>query len=413
MGFWERFGYKKVTVKNTEPNTVMEIGVDELTDAEKYFGENWVDLTPEHIAPTIKNCRKAADFACVSGIIHNLILKTISSFKIEGNNEKALKHILDRDKDWDLKNKSYEVLWNNIVDGECFYQYWYDTNKLNIRELAFDGDNYRIKKLHDENGKVQGIVQLTKINRKTNKDWKNKEYYEIDEELYEKTAHFERDEFTNPILIKIHGRGKGLVRNVIDLAYFIDSLTEQMPNIVFKAANTLFVTVGNDTRKEIKLSEEAKDKIVENSTDYHKKGVILLPYGIEPKMIGNTVLPDIPSYIKSLKSLIYEGLITPESLYSSESSNRSTAEVQLTDNRTGHVLFIEFAQEFLKKWIEREIFDKELKLNKLPEGSVWIEFKTEEEDLNNTYGEKKNLNNQNDELKENEESEEKEVDVDE
>ena len=101
--------------------------------------------------------------------------------------------------------------------------------------------------------------------------------------------------------------------------------------------------------------------------------------------VGNPVLPKVEEYIKSLKAILYEGLVTPESLYSSESSNRSTAQVQLTDKSTGHVLFIQFIQEFLKSWIERDLIDRELKKHGKEEGSVWITFQTNEEDLDTNY----------------------------
>ena len=83
--------------------------------------------------------------------------------------------------------------------------------------------------------------------------------------------------------------------------------------------------------------------------------------------------------------MLYEGLVTPESLYSSESSNRSTAQVQLTDPQTGHVLFIEFCQEFLKEWVESTLIDPELKKHGYEEGDAYITFKTTEEDLDTNY----------------------------
>lgn len=77
--------------------------------------------------------------------------------------------------------------------------------------------------------------------------------------------------------------------------------------------------------------------------------------------------------------------MTPESLYSSESSNRSTAQVQLTDPKTGHVLFIEFCQEFLKKWIERTLINPELEEGGYKEGDAYITFQTTEADLDTSY----------------------------
>jgi hypothetical protein len=101
------------------------------------------------------------------------------------------------------------------------------------------------------------------------------------------------------------------------------------------------------------------------------------------KMISLVEL--IEEYIKSLKAMIYEGLMTPESLYSSESSNRSTAQVQLTDPQTGHVLFIEFCREFLKGWVERTLINPHLEKNGYKEGDVYLSFMTGDPNLDTNY----------------------------
>ena len=101
--------------------------------------------------------------------------------------------------------------------------------------------------------------------------------------------------------------------------------------------------------------------------------------------VGNPVLPKVEEYIKSLKAMLYEGLVTPESLYSSESSNRSTAQVQLTDPQTGHVLFIQYCQEFLKEWVERTLIDPELQKHGYEKGSAYITFQTTDADLDTNY----------------------------
>ena len=155
--------------------------------------------------------------------------------------------------------------------------------------------------------------------------------------------------------------------------------------VLFKSANILVAQLGNADRKETKLDKQSRDKIADQLSDYHKKGVVLLPYGIELNNVGNPVLPKVEEYIKSLKAMIYEGLMTPESLYSSESSNRSTAQIQLTSPETGHVLFIEYCQEFLKGWIERDLIDEELVLNGFSEGDAYISFLTHDPDLDNPY----------------------------
>ena len=200
------------------------------------------------------------------------------------------------------------------------------------------------------------------------------------------TVDFEVDEISNPILISIDGVGQSLVKNIIDIAYEVEALTRMMPLIVYKSANILVATMGNSDRKETKINKQARDRVANQLSDVHNKGVVIVPYGIELGQVGNPVLPKIEEYIKALKTMIFEGLLTPESLFSSESSNRSTAQVQLTDPQTGHVLFIEFCQEFLKQWIERTLINPELeKTGKFKEGDAYITFKTTEMDLDTNY----------------------------
>ena len=199
------------------------------------------------------------------------------------------------------------------------------------------------------------------------------------------TNDFEPDQISNPQLISIDGVGQSLVKNVIDTAYYLESLASQMPMIVFKSANIMIATLGNADRGEYKIDDETRDYIADQLSNYHNKGIATLPYGIEVDSVGNPVLPKVQDYIKSLKAMLYEGLLTPESLYSSESSNRSTAQVQLTDPSTGHVLFIQFCQEFLKEWVETVLIDEELKKHGYKEGEAYISFQTTEEDLDTNF----------------------------
>ena len=385
MSFFDRFRRKEVVLENREPNTTYNVGFDDIVDVKSKYSQDWVTLSPSKIRPTIKNRRKASRMPTVYGILNNLILKTISSFTIDGKDQKALEHILECDKDWNLKNMAYECLWKNFVDGECFYEYIIEDNHVSLRGLAFDGERYLIRKLFDEHAQVQGYMQWVIQEGNIPSNWRNLDYWSLIQDKSQKTITFEPDEISNPIFLEVDGMGESLVKNIIDIAYELDSLNRMLPAIVYKSANVMVATVGNDVRVETKVDKKAREKIADDLSNYHKKGVVVLPYGVDVDVVGDNVLPKVEEYIKALKSQIYEGLITPESLYSSESSNRSTAEVQLTDTRTGHVLFIEFAQEFLKRWIERDIINKELELNGYSVDTVWVDFMTGDEDLDTNY----------------------------
>lgn len=319
------------------------------------------------------------------GIINNLILKAIATLTIDGTDDEAVQHILDMDKIWNLKGMCYDGAWKNIVDGEAFYEKVTVDGHADLRGLAFDGERYLIRKLYDDNANLLGYMQLVAVNSPIPKNWDKLEFWELYQNKDIKTVSFKAEDISNPIFIEIDGVGQSLVKNVIDPAYEIESLNRMLPAIVHKSANVMVVTVGNEHRKETSMSKVRKQEIAEDISDYHKKGVLLIPYGMELDVVGDNVLPKVEDYIKALKSQIYEGLITPESTFSSESSNRSTAEVQLTSESNGHVLLIQFLQEFLKRWLERDLINRELSLIGKPEGSVWINFQTGDRNLDNNY----------------------------
>ena len=387
MSIFDRlYRNKNKVVQNVEPNRVHSVGVDDIkTEVYDKRSQNWVDFAPPKIKPTIKNRRKASMFPSVYGILSNLVMKTISSYVIDGDDEEAIDLILEAEKEWNLRNLMYECLWKNLVDGEVFYEIGQKNGHVNLRLLAFDGEKALIKKIYDEDGtSVKGYKQLV-VRKSALKRWKGIKFWETYQDSDVITVDFEPEQISNPILIEVDGVGQSLVKNVIDIAYYLESLARQMPTIVFKSANIVVATLGNSDRGEYKVDDETRDYIADQLSNYHNKGVVTLPWGIEVDNVGNPVLPKVEDYIKALKSMLYEGLVSPESLYSSESSNRSTAQVQLTSDKTGYVLFIQFIQEFLKSWIERDLFDRELKKCGLEEGSAYITFQTTEEDLDESY----------------------------
>lgn len=365
---------------------MFNVGLDDVTVSKNgEIPQDWIEYCPPKVNPTIKNRRKAAHFPVVYGIINNLILKAIATLTIDGTDDEAVQHILDMDKIWNLKGMCYDGAWKNIVDGEAFYEKVTVDGHANLRGLAFDGERYLIRKLYDDNANLLGYMQLVAVNSPIPKNWDKLEFWELYQDKDIKTVSFKAEDISNPIFIEIDGVGQSLVKNVIDPAYEIESLNRMLPAIVHKSANVMVVTVGNEHRKETSMSKVRKQEIAEDISDYHKKGVLLIPYGMELDVVGDNVLPKVEDYIKALKSQIYEGLITPESTFSSESSNRSTAEVQLTSESNGHVLLIQFLQEFLKRWLERDLINRELSLIGKPEGSVWINFQTGNINLDNNY----------------------------
>jgi hypothetical protein len=149
-------------------------------------------------------------------------------------------------------------------------------------------------------------------------------------------------------------------------------LTRMMPQIAFKQTNTLFLQIGNKDRKEVNMDDKDVQKMVDDLSDYHRLGVAAFPFGIEPRLIGDTVLPKIQEYCQYLEHLIFVGLFSPEAIYSSSSSNRSTAVVQLDSDKSGRVLVQEYIQEKLSRYMEK-LFKIMLEHAGI-EGKVWINF---------------------------------------
>lgn len=365
---------------------MFNVGLDDVAVSKNgEIPQDWIEYCPPKINPSIKNRRKAAYSPVVYGIINNLILKAIATLTVDGTDEEAVKHILDMDKIWNLKGMCYDGAWKSIVDGEPFYEKVTVDGHADLRSLAFDGEKYLIRKLYDDSANLLGYMQLVAVNSPIPKNWDKLEFWELYQNKDIKTVSFKAEDISNPIFIEIDGVGQSLVKNVIDPAYEIESLNRMLPAIVHKSANVMVLTVGNEHRKETPMSKVRKQEVAEDLSDYHKKGVLLIPYGMELDVVGDNVLPKVEDYIKALKSQIYEGLITPESSFSSESSNRSTAEVQLTSESNGHVLLIQFLQEFLKRWLERDLINRELALIGKPEDCVWLNFQTGNHNLDNNY----------------------------
>lgn len=155
-----------------------------------------------------------------------------------------------------------------------------------------------------------------------------------------------------------------------------------MPQVVYKQTNTMVLRRDSSVRDLLHMSKEIINKAVESLTNYHKKGVIYLPNGLELDMIGDTNLPKIQSYIEKYEKHIFMGLSTPPSVFDGSSSNRSTAVVQLDSNKSGRVLFQQYLQNKLYDFAQI-IINWLLVLGNFPEDCVWINFNPSDDDDGN------------------------------
>lgn len=376
---------------NAEANAIERVGEyskgDDLTGGD---GVDLVEATPFKVKRTIINCRNASRDPQVKGILLDTITKTNNDFELESDNAEAKAYLEERCKEWDLSQLIDDILWKGMVDGEAFLNVWVEDNKVQFRWLAFDGKKYRVKKIYDDKGqKVIGYAQVTWHNRKSNKGWNKKKFDELveDEDAYD--VKFQPEEIINIQYMPIDGKGQSIVMDVLDDVFYKRVLKELMPNAVYKNSTLVKVTMGNELQQGKRLTRKDRVFVEDIVSNYHNKGTIILPFGIDADVMKGSALPDIPSYLKYYEKCIFVGLNTPEAVFSSESSNRATADIQLDSPNSGRVLFLQANQEWVKKYIENRLFRMELDLNGYEGVDVELKFNKLDEvdgvDFNDNY----------------------------
>ncbi len=366
---------------NAEASSIHEIGVDDIDLNSDAKSIDWNEELPALIKPTIKNFRMCYEKSdVVKGIIEDLVIKSISGWVIEADNDEIKEYIEEEAKRLDFMSLFHEVATNNIVSGAMYHNVIKKNGQLFLRELAFDGDNYRIKEIWDDEtgSEIIGYKQKVMKNHNTNKDWLKTKFDLLNEEIEYVEFNFLPDEVIASHFFERNGKYKGLVENVLDEAYMIELLTRMMPQVVFKQTNTMVLQGGNENRKEVNIFKRTITKVVKAVTNYHRKGVIYLPYGLDAKLIGDSTLPKIQDYITKLEYLVFVGLVSPKAIFDGSSSNRSTAVVQLDSDKSGRVLFQQFIQYKLSQWVQ-QVIDILLEMRGKPSGSAWVNFNPEPE----------------------------------
>ena len=397
MGLFDKVIKGTFKLFNSEKSDIIDVGFDDVRGNINQDSIDWGDKLPDLIVPSVKNLRLCAENSpIVNGILEDLVIKSISGWVIEGDNQEAIDFIIKEDERLDYSTLMHNVAWNNVVEGVDFREIIIDKNEVSLRELAYDGENYRIKEIYDDEtgSKIIGYKQIVKINKNTNRGWQRRLFSEIYKNKDIVEYNFEPDELMVASFFRRHDRPRGLVVNVMDDAYMHQLLKKMLPQIVFKQANTLFLQIGNKDRKKVNLADKEVDDMVEALSDYHNLGVTALPFGIEPMLIGDTDLPKIENYLKYLEHCIFVGLSSPEAIFSSSSSNRSTAVVQLDSESSGRVLVQKYIQEKLSRYMEK-LFNIMLELKGI-KGKVWINFNPQVND--GSYLESQNNDDDNDDV---------------
>lgn len=377
MGLLDRIVRLPDRYDNAEPYAIEEVGVfdDDLTDG---TGVDLINATPFKVNRTIINCRNAAKDPFVAGILMDNITKTNNSFEIVCDNPKAKAHLEKRAKDWELSKFLDDCLYNGLVDGTDFLEKYWKDNQLWFRWLAFDAKYYRMKKLYDENGELIGYKQLTMRNENTTKGWLSKHFNELVENKQELVVNFQPEEIIEIKYMERMGQGHSIVMDILDKVHDKRVLEDLMIKIPYKNSNLVQLTMGNEFQPGKRLTKKDRHDVEHVVSDYHNKGVITLPFGYEMRVLKGGALPDIPSYIKQIERNIFIGLNTPEAVFTSESSNRATADIQLDSPSTGRILFLQYNQEWLNDIVSNQIFRPELDRNGFEDVEASIKFNTNE-----------------------------------
>lgn len=379
----------KIRLDNAEASAIHEIGVDDIQTNTSDKSVDWGNKLPDMVIPSIKNLRLCAEKSShVNGIIEDLVVKSISGWIVQGNNKDAIKYIQEEFRRLDMMSILHETARNNMIDGAMYYNKVVKNGKLYLRELAFDGDNFKIKELYDDEtgSEVIGYKQKVLKNKNTNQGWQKRLFDDLNEELEETEFNFTPDELLATHFFTKHGVHKGMVENVLDDAYMLELLLRMMPQIVYKQSNTMILRRDSKTQTAIHIAKWAIKKAVEAISNYHKKGVVYLPDGLILEMIGDTNLPNIQNYIAEYKNQIFIGLSTPPSVFDGSSSNRSTAVVQLDSEKSGRVLFQQYLQNKLFDFAQT-IINWLLELGGYQKDSVWINFNPSTDDDGKIYTE--------------------------
>jgi len=376
IGIYERISKASKVLLNSYPNEVYEVGVDKSKPRDC----DQVDLykaTPSRVNDTVKNRRFAFTHdAQAQGIILDIMTKTNTRWYITGDNDKAVKHLEDMADEWDLDTLIDNILQKGLVDGDGFLYNRIVENHIKPSFLAYDGVDFRIKIIYDEFGETCGFKQIIKKNSRTNKGWLRKKFDELDEDLVDLEISYELDEIIHFKYLERDGKANALMSGALEPIYYKRILREQMPLTVYKNSNIISVTMGNADKMNTYLDKEARDEVAETVNNYHMKGCLILPYGIEVELLKGGSLPNIQDYIKYFEKEVYIALNTPEAVFSSESSNRATADIQLDSKTTGRVLFLEYNRDWVAKYVKK-LFDKELELQHI-DGECWLEFEMDD-----------------------------------
>lgn len=328
------------------------------------------DLHPYAVKKTIRNCRYAYNTdGLVQGLILNNTFKANNKWVITfddntiGNIEDAKKFIEDKCKEWNLDTRMSEWLIKEQRDGKHFTQKIYADGTIKLEELAYDGELYDFEIIRDlKTGEILGYKQKYWTTGDV-KDWKSQDFDSIHNiPKHQEEANFEPDEIIYGTLFEEDGEGMSLIMPILDDIADKWSFEQYKKSVAHKTGNVAVMTVGNKEVFTDNTDESFLNTALDNLENREQHDTIIIPYGTSIETLGgNYNLPDLNTYIDKTLSNIYIQLQTPQTLFASDSSNRSTIEVQ-TDEETGFAVYLEYMRDNLRNTVD-ELIDDELSLH--------------------------------------------------
>lgn len=352
---------------------------------------------------TLENSRRAMEIdpTTWSSIISQCII-TNTGWDIMGHTDdsetdedkrlkEAVKHIKEKCREWNLGQIMWEMDLKSCVDGTCLIHKVISPKTIDsVNFLLYDEDEYDFVEVTDpQTGEIKGYKQKF-MRYDVPDDWEDTSFETLtslmgvpDEE------NFTPDEIIMPKIFEQDGEGQSLVYKVLDYVYIKREIERAMPIAARRAAVSLGVEVGNkdiqfnfgadpgDTREQKQAKQaEAMAGIADAFAEKEKKDLIVYPYGTKPEMIGTGKVAEFNEYLSYLKQEIRSALLTPDSRFESQSSNRAVAREQLSGS-LGQVTVIEYLREFNKYYLEKYLIDHELRLAGYKDqvGKVFIKYK--------------------------------------
>ena len=382
MSWYDRL----IHLRNTSGDEVTKASREEVRVRRSFYedenkeSKNLKKLVPFKVTKSIPNYRYAyKNNDTINTTIDNLIIIANNEWIIDVDNKKkykeAFEHIVKKTEEWKLEKLLDNIIKYSMVDGSMFINRYIDNGTIKLRILGNDGKRFKWLIIRNPNtDEIIGFKQKAKV-KKIEGNWKVLKYDTLKAIDYvDEEYNFTPEEVIYIPYMEEDGEGVSAIEAVLDLAYIENKLLKYILNSARTAGGFLGIEFGNRDIDAGGLDvDEIKSVTKAFELDENDSTVVGYPYGITPTDIGKGNIPNYKDYITLIQSKIRNNLLTPDSKFSSISSNRSTAYEQLNTS-TGYVAFVRFIQMFVTPYINEEIINKELEL-KYPDAIGHIKFK--------------------------------------